>query len=171
MNGNWTLIILYLCLFVAINSNFLTFYSRPLRDRLANLEQENRNLQAQLGNTPSEASASAQNQLPSSHQPGLQETGSLPVPLTVSPRRESVADDRPVASPIASRIATISGSQSSYYGRTSALFDEEPADRTAPRGGVQTSEFTRRQFMGEAAHQRETSITETNEKIRSNIFC
>ncbi|KFY84672.1 hypothetical protein V498_07794, partial [Pseudogymnoascus sp. VKM F-4517 (FW-2822)] len=127
----------------------------PLRDRLANLEQENRNLQAQLGNTPSEASASAQNQPLSSHQPGLQETGSLPVPLTVCPRRESVADDRPVASPIASRIATIPGSQSSYYGRTSALFDEEPADRTAPRGGVQTSEFTRRQFMGEAAHQRQ----------------
>lgn len=157
------LIPLYLCLFVAMDPNFLTFYSRPLRDRLANLEQENRKLQAQLGSTPSEASASAQNPPPSSHQPSLEETGSPPVSLTVSPRQKSVADDRPVVSPIASRIATVPGSQSSYYGRTSALFDEEPSDRTAPRGGVQTSEFTRRQFMGEAAHQRKTSITETNE--------
>lgn len=157
------LIPLHLCLFIAINPNFLTFYSRPLRDRLANLEQENRKLQAQLGSTPSEASASAQNPSPSSHQPGLEETGSLPVPLTVSPRRESVAGDRPVVSPITSRIAAAPGSQSSYYGRTSALFDGEPSDRTAPRGGVQTSEFIRRQFMGEAAHQRKSSITETKE--------
>lgn len=126
-----------------------------MRDRLANLEQENRKLQAQLGSTPSEASASAQNQPPSIRQPSLEET--------VSPRQMSVADDRPVVSPVASRIATVPGSQSSYYGRTSALFDEETSDRTAPRGGVQTSESTRRQFMGEAAHQRKISITETNE--------
>ncbi|KFY21975.1 hypothetical protein V493_06942 [Pseudogymnoascus sp. VKM F-4281 (FW-2241)] len=121
--------------------------NRPMRDRLANLEQENRKLQAQLGSTPSEASASAQNQPPSVRQPSLEET--------VSPRQMSVADDRPVVSPVASRIATVPGSQSSYYGRTSALFDEETSDRTAPRGGVQTSESTRRQFMGEAAHQRQ----------------
>lgn len=149
--------------FVTIDPNFLTFYSRPLRDRLANLEQENRRLQAQLGSTPSEASASAQNPSLSSRQAGLEETGSPPASLTVPPRQESVADGRPVVSPIASRIATIPGSQSSYYGRTSALFDEEPSDRTAPRGGVQTLEFTRRQFMGEAAHQRKISITETSE--------
>lgn len=156
------LIPLYLCLFVAMDPNFLTLYSRPSRDRLANLELENRRLRAQLASTPSEASASDQNPPPSSHQPCLEETGSPPVSLTVSPRRESLADDRPVVSPIASRTATVPGSQSSYYGRTSALFDEEPSDRSAPRRGVQTSEFTRRQFMGEAAHQRKTSITETN---------
>lgn len=148
------LILLYPCLFVDIDPNFLTFYSRLLRDRLANLEQENRRLQAQLGGTPPEASATVQIPPPSTHQPGLEETGSPTASPTESPR--------PEVSPISSRIASLPGSQSSYYGRTSALFDEEPSDRKASRGGVQTSEFTRRQLMGEAAHQRKSSI-ELNE--------
>ncbi|KAL5315859.1 hypothetical protein ACEPPN_016732 [Leptodophora sp. 'Broadleaf-Isolate-01'] len=56
--------------------------------------------------------------------------------------------------PNAHRNEAYSG-QSSYYGRTSALFDEDSSDRRGVRVRGLASESTRRQLMGEAAHQRQ----------------
>ncbi|PVH83883.1 hypothetical protein DL98DRAFT_547184 [Cadophora sp. DSE1049] len=58
------------------------------------------------------------------------------------------------------QIATIArseapGGHSSYYGRTSALYDDDPIDRRGPKPLGQASDMTRRQLMGEAAHQRQ----------------
>ncbi|CZT52600.1 related to pathway-specific regulatory protein nit-4 [Rhynchosporium secalis] len=64
-------------------------------------------------------------------------------------RRPALASSTPAMT----RLEAPSG-HSSYYGRTSALYDDDLADRRGPKLG-QASEMTRRQLMGEAAHQRQ----------------
>ncbi|KAH8590539.1 fungal-specific transcription factor domain-containing protein [Bisporella sp. PMI_857] len=140
---------------------------KPLRNRLACLEEENRQLQARLGNTPPDAAASSDS---------IEHPGSAPSRVagnagTASPTistTTNLAQHRAILLPESQTPASAgpsvigSISQSGYYGRTSALFDDEPSDSRVPRTSHQAAEYTRRQLMGEAAHQRQLETLNYN---------
>ncbi|KAH7324009.1 fungal-specific transcription factor domain-containing protein [Rhexocercosporidium sp. MPI-PUGE-AT-0058] len=131
--------------------------ARVSRTHVAQLQEENRRLQARLSVAPS-------NSVPGSHATASPST--LPnetvevesahqadTSMADDDRRSSIIEPS-LAAPNAQRYEGHS-SQSSYYGRTSALFDEDSSDRRGARVRGLASESTRRQLMGEAAHQRQ----------------
>jgi len=66
---------------------------------------------------------------------------------------EDLLHQRVSAAPLATPSSNVTGQQPSYYGRTSALFDEESSDNKALWVKRQAVENTRRQLLGEAAYQ------------------
>ncbi|KAG4443078.1 hypothetical protein IFR05_001404 [Cadophora sp. M221] len=127
------------------------------RTHVAQLQEENRRLQARLSVGPSNSTsgnldtdspsalANVSVQAESAHR--------ADEPMGNEDNRNSIVEP-PLVAPNNHRNEGYSG-QSSYYGRTSALFDEDSSDRRGVRVRGLASESTRRQLMGEAAHQRQ----------------
>ncbi|KAH9215900.1 fungal-specific transcription factor domain-containing protein [Leptodontidium sp. 2 PMI_412] len=127
------------------------------RTHVAQLQEENRRLQARLSVGPSNsASSNHETSSPSvlvNESVRVESTHPTDEPMGNELHRTSIVEPSLLA-PNAHRNEAYSG-QSSYYGRTSALFDEDSSDRRGVRVRGLASESTRRQLMGEAAHQRQ----------------
>ncbi|KAL2075144.1 hypothetical protein VTL71DRAFT_86 [Oculimacula yallundae] len=147
--------------------------SRTSRERLAQLEEENRRLQAQLDTSPTSQQSPDENKErggPRSNDDrstslgrfvsgGATDINNDEFLATNAGEVEKIspaAEKRPSLAPATPGMARLEGSgHSSYYGRTSALYDDDLVDRRGPKPLGQASEMTRRQLMGEAAHQRQ----------------
>lgn len=70
-----------------------------------------------------------------------------------------------LVAPLATPSSQVPGQQPSYYGRTSALFDEESTDNKALWVKRQAVDNTRRQLLGEAAYQSMFNLDVVTENI------
>lgn len=135
-----------------------------MRSRLAILEEQNRQLQVRLNSTPPDGFISTTvpgNEGPASSRE-IDNEGSGSPTVSTPARMDITGPGQSLAAESTGPPAIGPVIQSSYYGRTSALFDEEPSDGRLPWANRQGAEFTRRQLMGEAAHQRQLEIINYN---------
>ena len=141
--------------------------NRPLSDRLTALEEENRNLQARLRSTPLDESFgeprrnSNSNQSDAASAARQSDAGELTASSITSSAARLVQDEARETPSVQISTAGSAGltSHTNYYGRTSALFDEEPVEGRVPGPSRQAAEFTRRQLLGEAAYQSKFNIS------------
>jgi len=142
----------------------LTDKERPSKAHISRLEEENRLLHARLNSTQSSGPLSPSTRPPL---PGSEESISAPLPselysngtgasrLARASTPETISQIYPQPS---SRNPVRLAEQANYYGRTSALFDDESGTRHSLRSsgtgqGAKSSEMAELILMGEAAKQ------------------